>query len=245
MWDHFLDQDYTLGESLKFEILDGNSKIPFTAPILGSCGHSNDVAFTMTEETYQKLGVKGDLTSILFVDCGTDAEQSVKKALESLTDQTDFPIRIKSYEDSSKLMDLQITFTRNGCYTFLIILCVIGFMNMANTMITNILTRKREFGVMQAIGMSNRQMNQMLQLEGLIFTVGTLLISLTLGNALGYLAYAKCKDIGMVGLFEYRLPILEITLLAVGLLLLEAALAFLLSRNVKKESIIERIRYEK
>lgn len=245
MWDHFLDQDYTLGESLKFEILDGNSKIPFTAPILGSCGHSNDAAFTMTEETYQKLGVKGDLTSILFVDCGTDAEQSVKKALESLTDQEDFPIRIKSYEDSSKLMDLQITFTRNGCYTFLIILCVIGFMNMANTMITNILTRKREFGVMQAIGMSNRQMNQMLQLEGLIFTVGTLLISLTLGNALGYLAYAKCKDIGMVGLFEYRLPILEITLLAVGLLLLEAALAFLLSRNVKKESIIERIRYEK
>ena len=83
---------------------------------------------------------------------------------------------------------------------------------MANTMITNIITRKREFGIMQAIGMSNRQLNQMLQFEGLIF--------------------------------QYHLPILELSFLVFGILLLQMILAYVLSRNIKKESLIERIRCE-
>lgn len=118
---------------------------------------------------------------------------------------------------------------------------MIGFMNMANTMIINILTRKREFGMMQAIGMTNRQLNQMLQLEGLVFTAGTLLISLAFGNILGYFAFTFCKEQGIVGLFQYHVPLPELSALILGIVGLQIILAFALSRNVKKESLIERI----
>ena len=128
------------------------------------------------------------------------------------------------FEDHLKLTNLSIQFTRSACYTFLIILSIIGFMNMANTMITNIITRKREFGIMQAIGMSNRQLNQMLQFEGLIFTSGTLLLSLILGNILGYFAFHKCLENGIIGLFQYHLPILELSFLEFGILLLQMIL---------------------
>ena len=33
------------------------------------------------------------------------------------------------------------------------------FMNMANTMIMNITTKKQEYGVLQAVGMTNKQLN--------------------------------------------------------------------------------------
>ena len=117
-------------------------------------------------------------------------------------------------------------------------------MNMANTMITNILTRKREFGILQAIGMSNRQLNQMLQLEGLVFTAGTLFVSLIPGNILGYFAFRYCRKEGIIGLFEYHVPVLELCVLIVGIVTLQVALAFVLSKNVKKESLVERIRYQ-
>lgn len=242
MWDYFMDEEYSIGDTYKCEILDGDKRIPFTAPILGSCGQSNDANMTITESTFQKLGIEEDMTSILFVDCTKDAEASVRKELEQIVGSTEH-LSLACFEDQLQLMNFQISFMKNACYTFLVILSVIGFMNMANTMITNILTRKREFGVMQAIGMSNRQLNQMLQLEGLIFTIGTLLISLILGNIIGYYAFLFCREQGFVGLFEYHFPLLEIGGLVIGIAALQAILAFILSKNVKKESLVERIRY--
>ena len=37
--------------------------------------------------------------------------------------------------------------------------------NMANTMIMNITTKKQEYGILQAVGMTNKQLNLCLQLQ--------------------------------------------------------------------------------
>lgn len=243
MWDHFLDNEYQIGDTFSGEILDGGKRIPFSAPLLGSCGHSNDATVTMTEDTFRSLGITEDMTSILFIDCSDENEAAVKRQLEQLTRELEH-LRITSFSDQLALSHLLIDFTKSGCYTFLAILGIIGFMNMANTMITNILTRKREFGIMQAMGMSNRQLNQMLQLEGLVFTAGTLVIALVLGNILGYLAFGYCKKQGVIGLFEYHAPVLELAALVAGISVLQTALAFILSKNIKKASLVERIRHQ-
>ena len=83
----------------------------------------------------------------------------------------------------------------------------------------------------------------MLQLEGLLFTAGTLFISLLPGNLLGYAAFCFCKKEGFIGLFSYRLPVFELLCFTFAIIGLQAALAFLLSRNVKKEALVDRIRY--
>ena len=216
MWDHFLDDEYQIGDTFCGEILDGDRRVPFSAPLLGSCGHSNDATVTMTQDTFQKLELSEDMTSILFVDCAPENETAVKEQLERITYESDH-LTMSSFSNQLALSHLMIDVTRGGCYTFLAILSMIGFMNMANTMITNILTRKREFGIMQAIGMSNRQLNRMLQLEGLVFTAGTLFVSLVLGNLLGYYAFFYCRQQGIVGLFEYHLPFLELGALVIGI----------------------------
>ena len=43
--------------------------------------------------------------------------------------------------------------------SFMAIVGLIGFMNMANTMIMNITTKKQEYGILQAVGMTNKQLN--------------------------------------------------------------------------------------
>ncbi len=243
MWDRFLDDEYKLGDLYQCEILDGDAKISFSGPIVGSCSHSNDAEITMTEATFETLGIQEDMTSILFVDCEPDSEDAVKKELEEIVYSME-NISIKSYQNELDQLDFQIIFMKSASYSLLIILSLIGFMNMANTMITGIVTRKREFGILQAIGMNNRQLNQMLQLEGLIFTLGTAAISLILGNILGCLAFDFCKKEGILGLYEYHLPLLELSLFVIGIVALQGTLAFILSKNIKKESLVERIRHE-
>ena len=114
---------------------------------------------------------------------------------------------------------------------------------MANTMIMNVITRKREFGILQAVGMSNGQLGKMLQLEGIFFTAGSILISLIIGLPAGYGAFLYSKNEGFFGISTYHFPAAEVLIMVSVLLIMQIILSFVLSKNVKKESIIDRIRY--
>ena len=56
---------------------------------------------------------------------------------------------------------------RMPVYIFVMFIGVFGIINLLNTLITNILTRKRELGVLQAVGLSSKQLSKMLLIEGL------------------------------------------------------------------------------
>lgn len=243
MYDNWMETyGYKIGDTYACEIMDGDRRVPFSAQILGSCGHSNDASITITEDTFKKLDIQGDLTSVVFVDCAEKDEAQVREKLENLLNGMEF-VSMETYANKMKQNEFLVGFMRNASYAFLLILGAIGFMNMANTMITSIITRKREFGILQAVGMSNRQFKQMLQAEGLIFTVGTLVVALTLGNLLGYGAFYWCRENGWFGLFSYQPPVLELVVMVIAIALLQIVLSWMLSRNVGKESIVDRIRY--
>lgn len=249
MYDHWMETyGYNIGDSFKCKIIDGDTEIPFEAEILGTCGHSNDGSYTITEETFKKLDIKGDMTSIVFVDCKKGTEDAVLEKLRKLIDENEAVsseyINLNVYKDTLKQNNDSIRLIKSLSYALLIMVGIIGFMNMANTIITSIVTRRREIGVLQALGMTDRQLNKMLQLEGVVFTGGTLLICLSLGNVLGYLSFQYCKTQGFLGLNEYRLPVLELGILVIIIILLQSVLSFLLGKSLSKDSIIERISYQ-
>ena len=117
-------------------------------------------------------------------------------------------------------------------------------MNVANTMIMNITTKKQEYGVLQAVGMTNKQLNLCLQLQGLIFTVGTICVALIVGLPLGYALFAYAKHNGIFGMNVYHVPITPILAMILLVGLLQIVLSLVLSSNLKKETLVERIRYQ-
>ena len=244
LWDYFLDENgYRIGEKISMDLLDGKRKVPLTLKIAGSSNSHLDASWAMTEETFKKLHVKGDLTSEIYVSCRPEKKLAVEKQLRKLTGGSEF-YDLLSYDDAYRTADLSIGFLRDSLYALLFVIGIIGFMNMANTLITSIVTRKKELGILQALGMTNVQLARMLQMEGLIFTVGTLLISLTFGNAAGYILFLKCKNTGMIGLNDYHFPMAEILAMSGILLMLQIILSAFMSRKLQKDSLVERIRYE-
>lgn len=128
--------------------------------------------------------------------------------------------------------------TMGGVLSFIIGL--VGVLNFVNAVLTGIITRRHEFAVLQAIGMTGRQLRRMLMLEGLYYALAAIGLSLLLSLAFGPLAGRGCASV--FWFFTYRFTVLPIALLLPVFVLLGLAIPRMTYRAAAGQSIVERIR---
>lgn len=109
-------------------------------------------------------------------------------------------------------------------------------------MITSILVRKKELGILQAIGLSDKQLRQMIHREGMFFTLGTLVLSLTIGNGLGYLLVRIIINTQILTISQYEYPITQTLVLIVAVVIGQIAITVFVNRYIHKQSLVERMR---
>lgn len=235
------DHDYFIGQNLDMRLENGASSCDYNGTIQGAFGNVGS-EWVITEETYKQLGLKEGGNGQIWVDCKEEDVESVKEQLEDILLVKDH-VEINTYADELQASQLSMKMMRLMCYVLVMIVGLIGFINMANTMIISIITRRREFGMLQAIGMTNSQLNQMLQTEGFLFTIGTVFVSMLIGVPIGYGLFQYGKEHSWMGLYQYHLPWMEIIGMVIVIGILQTILSFILSRNIRKESVISRIQY--
>ena len=148
-----------------------------------------------------------------------------------------------SYEEQLQEWEKNMRLMSVLCYAFLVILGGIGIMNLVNTMMNSIYTRRRELGMIQAIGCLKNRLIRMLQLEGIIYTLGTLAVSVGIGSLVGYGAFLYAKTRHMFQISEYHFPVVPAVLLICVVAFLQVLLTYGVSANFRKLSLIDRIRY--
>ena len=140
----------------------------------------------------------------------------------------------------SEFLSLNMLFTLVGGVLTLVV-GVIGVLNFVNSILTGIVTRKRELAMMEAIGMTRRQLVRMLMLEGIYYAGITILVSLAAGSLLSMTLVRALAD-GM-WFMDYHfvlwpmLPVFPILLL-LGILV--PYLAYLPQRKESVVSVISR-----
>ena len=242
-WSAWMEQDgYAPGESIVFDFENGSETYTYQGKIAGSFV-SADTYLVIPEGVYRSMNPRGTAYGYLWVDCDKKDVASVEQSLNTLISNTShikmdtYHAQLQSAEYASRMMKL-------GCYLFMAIVGLIGFMNLANTMIINITTKKQEYGVLQAVGMTNKQLNLSLQIQGLIFTVGTICVALAAGLPLGYALFSYAKHNGIFGMNVYHVPLIPILVMILLVGILQIVLSCVLSSNLKKETLVERIRYQ-
>ncbi|MDE6608290.1 MAG: ABC transporter permease, partial [Lachnospiraceae bacterium] len=242
-WSHFFTEDgYELNMPLSWTLDDGESEVAFDTQVIGSFAYS-DQSWLITEDTYEALGLSEAAVGCIWVDCSQERKEEVGAALSSLFEGEPHVV-VNSYEAALRTSVTSMRMMKLLTYSLLSVIGMIGFMNMANTMIISIITRKQEFGILQAVGMTNKQLNQSLQLEGVILTVGIMAVSMLVGIPAGYAFFRYGKAESFIGLHIYHFPVKEVLIMLAVIGMLQFMLSYILSRNVKKESLIERIRYQ-
>ncbi len=249
--DYMFDEyGLALGDIFEMTLHDGENLIPFTGTLSASI-YTGEVAvplmggakFIMTEDSWKSLGLTCDPTTCLYIDVRKDRYEEIKPLLQEIAGENQH-FTLYSLDEEMKIGRSAVCMIKYPVYLLLILLGVIGFMNLINTMITSIVTRRRELGILQAVGLSGRQLARMLSGEGMVFIMGTLAVSMTLGNLCGYLLFLYAKEMYFMSVSRYRYPLWESIALTVFLLLGQAGITLFVNRKVKQESVIERIRNE-
>ena len=248
--DYYMDEvGLTIGDQVSMTLYDGDREIPFTGKIVASLGYDDGGDFLITEETYARLGIETDTAASLFIDMagptfGSAYERRYEAAKKALSEIVEGEERLSfiSLDEELEFGRWAVALTRYPAYALLILIAIISLMSLINTMIISITTRKRELGMLQAVGLSDKQLVRMLSGEGLFFTAGTLVLAFTVGNVLGYRIFLWAKKNEFMSVSAYHYPLLETLLLCIALIVGQLLIVFFVRKRVGKESLIDRIR---
>ena len=120
------------------------------------------------------------------------------------------------------------------------IIGLVGILNFFNAIMTGILSRKREFAVLQSVGMTNRQLKNMLVYEGLFYAVGSIIASLILSVAISPMLGNVMSD--MFWFVSYHFTIMPVIVVIPVFLLLGWLIPAVLYHAGKRQSIVENLR---
>lgn len=239
---------YDPGDKVKLNYGDGKERervviavgsAPYTMRYPFGSGTYFDYTFYVPEQEY--LSVKGREGAMMVgLDVKEGADAKVNRQLTQFIEDTEHSLYINSRAD---IKDACSGFI-NKYYVTLGMLCLvlffIGILNFFNTSAVSILTRRKELSLLEAVGMTKRQILEMLISEGVLYSIAALIIA----DTAGILAASSIikRTVGKAFFFHLDATILP-SIIAMPLLL---AIAFAVPiynyRKMCRETIVERIR---
>ncbi len=228
-------------------------KIPFSLGLHRYAGNTCDLILPLTELGIEESDAAGDgwygrYDASDFTSCFAVSYQVEEEARRA------FEAAVKAYTDQHPEMGyltkevLQKEFENmiNVIATIGIalsgVIALIGILNFINAILTQIISRKREFAMLQSIGMTNDQLLKTLVCEGISYIAISGGISLLLGSLFSWLTLRALNNVLLF--FEYRFQIRSFLIMMPVLVLVAAAAPVICYRQLRKKSIVERLREE-
>lgn len=196
--------------------------------------------FLMPTAEFQKYYPENTLRKLYF-DVRDEALSAVQEFLDEYTKTVDTSLPITSRQTMSEQYKVQTRASAVMGNAISIIIALVGVLNFVNSMVTAIVSRKREFAMIQSIGMTKKQLCLMLVSEGLFYGAITLLVSWILG--------ALTVSIGVRSMVEggyttFRFTMAPLWICTPILIIFAVFIPFLCFKNLEKQSIVERLRAE-
>ena len=195
--------------------------------------------FILNDQTFLQDSGTSDVMYYAFdtTDEANDAmEEFLRDYTENVNPQFDYESKAlyaAEFEGMRSMFQLC-----GGALSFIVGL--VGVLNFFNAILTGIIARKREFAVLQSIGMTGRQLKAMLVYEGLFYALGAAVISLILTLALGPVAFTAVGS--LFWFFTYRLTLTPFLIVVPVFALLGVLVPLAVYRSVSKSTIVERLR---
>lgn len=120
------------------------------------------------------------------------------------------------------------------------IIGMIGILNFVNAIATSVISRRREFAILQAVGMTGVQMKKMLMLEGCIYGIVAILLAFILNLILSPMVPNVLGS--MFWFYSHHFTVVPILCILPAFLLLGILIPRIAYRAMKKQPLVERIR---
>ena len=177
----------------------------------------------------------------LFFNVDDEHIPAAQEMLDAYTKTIDTSLPVTSRKTMAEQYEAETRASAVIGNTISVIIALVGVLNFINSMVTAIVSRKKEFAMIQSVGMTKRQLRKMLICEGLDYAAITLMVS--------YIVSTLAVGIGVRAMTANEFSTFHFTLMPLMictpiLLAFAVLIPFLCFKNLEKQSIVERLRTE-
>jgi len=236
---------YDVGDKVTITQDDGTSReyeVMAVADMPYSCGIQSygmfDCNYILPEDEFLDfLGEQQPMRTLINVEKKYDGkmEEWLSDYTGKVEDDLTYTSKAKIVEQFDSMKNMYVTI--GGLLA--LILAMIGLLNFMNTIVTSILTRKQEFAMMEAVGMTGRQQKQMLSAEGLYYAVFTIVTALVFGSIISVTAIRMMG--GEMFFFSWHFTVTPIILCIPVLILLVIIVPVVCYRRMCRDSVVARM----
>lgn len=201
---------------------------------------SMELHFILPTDTFQAQWPENTLRR-LFVNVDDAHVNEMQEWIETYTEHEDSSLPVASRKTMAEQYERETRSSAVMGNAISIIIALVGVLNFINSMVTAIVSRRREFAMIQSVGMTKKQLCRMLVYEGLCYAGITL--------AASYVISAAAVGVGIRAMVEGGFTTFHFTLLPLMictpiLLVFAVLIPYLCFKNLEKQSIVERLRME-
>ena len=201
---------------------------------------SMEMHFILPTDTFRVQWPENTLRR-LFVNVDDVHVNEMQEWIETYTEHEDSSLPVASRKTMAEQYERETRSSAVMGNAISIIIALVGVLNFINSMVTAIVSRRREFAMIQSVGMTKRQLCRMLVYEGLYYAG----ITLAASYLISALAVGVCIRAMVEGGFTtFHFTLFPLMICTPILLIFAILIPYLCFKNLEKQSIVERLRME-
>ena len=237
----YLQKSYEVGDTVTFSQAGNNLQGNLTYVVSTVVFDKNSASSFILPAAEIERAVPYNANSAFVIQTGDSGYAEIEDELQSLIGAGD-SLRLKTLKDITMQYKSVFSTISLAAYALLAVIIMFSIINLVNTSMTNIISRRKDMGLFRAIGLDSRQLYRMIGFENGFQTLGSFAASIVGGLMIGK---AICSAVGNVPGFsfvEYTFPAVSV----VFYFLLVFALQFVLTKwaglYCRRNSVVEQLR---
>ncbi|MFC5703966.1 ABC transporter permease [Cohnella faecalis] len=243
-----IDQtNFKVGDQIQIRSPEEGKKEYTTVTVVGvadqellSSGYSEShtVGFITTPKVIAKITGNDAFSRILIIANPDAPNAPITDYLQALIKQDAGYSYMDKVAESEQAKNDEMT-SRILLYGFIGVIDLIAFINILNTVSTNLILRTKEFAVLKAIGMTQKQLNKMILLEGALLGVFAALNGILIGVALDFSIQRLFSDVVEMA---WTIPWRNMGIAFAGAMITILVATIWPMRTLKKVNIVDALR---
>ena len=237
----YLQKSYEVGDTVTFSRAGNDLQGNFTYVVSAIVFDKNSASSFILPAEEMEQTVPYNANSAFVIRMEYSGYSEIEDELHSLIASSDH-LRLKTLKDMTMQYKSVFSTISLAAYALLAVIIMFSIINLVNTSMTNIISRRKEMGLFRAIGLDSRQLYHMIGFENGFQTFGSFAASVVGGLIIGKAICSAVGDVPGFSFVEYTFPAVSV----VFYFLLVFALQFVLTKwaglYCRRNSVVEQLR---
>ncbi len=197
------------------------------------------IILIVSEETFAELSKKlSFINDYIYID--TSKPEEIDNIVNNIKETGIALISMNLYKENESYINRALMI-RVLAYSFIIVVIMISAVNIFNIIYSNFILRIREFAILKSLGMSDKKIKKMLNLEGVFYGLKAILIGIIIGVIILYLIYLSTRE----SILEtFKIPLIRIAIAIIVIYIIIFLAIYKGKKKIDINNIIEKVKKE-